>query len=347
MNKNNYNNYYLYAVIITSLIVLLLFWFSLFDSFFVYFSLQFLICAIIFLGINLYFLFAKSKKTIPLLNWYEHFIHSHQNEFEEYKNQANEAVKKFITIKVIVLQIYILSMIILLCTFFIQLEFAYDIAEILMLALKFYGFIILEAIAYTFVNLIMHKKYYFCYLDPKNNNKVYLYMTYLLLQIKNVDRIYINYNDFINTSASLTRLMYFNESYEFLTIWKSNLKKMNPLFSFVYIEHCLFDFVMTKKDADVIAAYNDYQINLKKYKKYAKHKNVQKCTHYVEILFAFYNQDYQKVIELSKESDKYFSKDEYRDSYDYILYTSYMHIDKDKAIEFYNPNNLFFQKENV
>ena len=116
-------------------------------------------------------------------------------------------------------------------------------------------------IAYSLVNMLIHKKYYFHYLDPENNNYVYLYMTYLLLQIKNVDKVYLNYNDLINTSASLTRLLYFEDSYEYLMTWRANLKKIHPLYSFLYIEHCLFDFAMLERHEDVLAAYQDYQQN--------------------------------------------------------------------------------------
>ena len=340
-----YKNYYLYSFIITTLLVLLFLIISLFNPYLSYFLAQFFICAVIFLGIEVYFLISKSKKTDSIKLWYENFINKHDNEFEQYIEEAYKATKKFVLIKTLILQIYILSMIIMLCTFFIQLEFTYDIGEILMVSLKFYGYIFVELIAYTFVNVIMHKKYYFQYLDPDNNNYVYLYMTYLLLQVKNVDKIYINYNDLINTSASLTRLLYFEDSYDYLKVWKSNLKKIHPLYSFLYIEHCLFDFVMLDRHEDVIAAYNDYQINLSKHKKHTKNKVIQKCTFYVAVLYAYHNKNYQYVIDLYQNNHKYFTEDEYMDSHNYILYKSYLHIDEQKASEIYNNNqeNPYFK----
>lgn len=349
MHKSKYNNYYLYSTIIAALLVLLFLIISMFNPYLSYFLPQFILCSIIFLTIEFFFAFSKSKKTGSIRLWYEDFMNKHINEFETYKDEANKAVHKYILTKIIVLQIYILSMIVILCTFFIQLEFTYDIGEILILSLKFYGYIFVEVIAYSLVNMLIHKKYYFHYLDPKNNNYVYLYMTYLLLQIKNVDKVYLNYNDLINTSASLTRLLCFEDSYEYLKVWKSNLKKIHPLYSFLYIEHCLFDFVMLDRHEDVNAAYNDYRINLTKYPKQAKNKVIEKCTFYVDLLYAYHNKNYQLVIDLYKNGQKYFSKDEYMDSHNYILYKSYLHIDEQKALELYNNNqdNPFFKKENV
>ena len=349
MSNNKYKNYYLYSSLITSFFVLLLLGISLFDPYLSYYFPQFLLCVIIFLFIDFFFIFYKSKKAQPLLLWFEDFMNKHHNEFEEYTVQADKALHKFVIIKVAVLQIYILSLIMLLCTFFIELEFVYDIGEILLLSLQYYAYIFVTLIAYVVVNSIIHKKFYFSYLEPQNQNHIYLYMAYQLLQIKNVDKVYINYNDFINISASLTRLLYFEESYEFLKIWKSQLKKIHPLYSFIYIEHCLFDFVMLERNEDVLAAYQDYTANLIKHKKYVKNKAIEKCTFYVDILYAYHNKNYQLVIDLAQRGHMYFDKNEYMDSHNYILYKSYLHIDEQKALEILNNNrnNPFFQKENV
>ena len=349
MHKNKYNHYYLYSTIITTFIVVLMFMGCCLNPLFSYFLPQFLLSAFIFLSINVNFIFSKSKKTNALKEWFHSFIDMHKDEFMPYVDEANKAVHKFTLMRVTILQIYIISMIMTLFSFFVELDFAYEITDILLVALQYYAYIILLLFGFIFVNHRMHKKYYFRYLEPNNNNHVYLYMTYLLLQIRNVDKVYLNYNDLINTSASLTRLGYFNESFEFITLWKSQFKKMHPLFTFIYIEHCLFDFVMLKRDDDVVFAYQDYMTNLNKYKKYTKHKTIQYCTYFVDLLYAYHNKNYEHVIALSKDCDKYMKKDDYKDSFNYILYKSYLHIDENKALEIKNnnPNNLFIQKENV
>lgn len=349
MSKTKYNYYYLYSSLITAFLVVLLLIGCAIIPFLSYYLPQLIFCAILFLSIDFYFTFSKSKRSLPLKEWYHSFIEAHKDEFQPYIKEANKAVHHFIIMRVFILQIYIVSMILVLWSFFIELDFVYHLSDILFVALRYYAYIILLLFGFVFVNQRIHKKYYFRYLEPDNKNYIYLYMTYQLLQLKNVDKVYINYNDFINTSASLTRLLYFEDSFHFITLWKSNLKKMHPLFSFVYIEHCLFDFVMLERHDDVMMAYQDYSTNLSKYKKYTKHKIIQYCTYFVNLLYAYHTQNYEQVIELSQQSDQYLKANDYKDSYIYILYKSYLHIDENKALEIKNsnPDNLFIQKENV
>ena len=150
MLKSKYDHYYLYSTLISAFIVVTILISCSLNSFLSYFLPQFVLCTIIFLSIDMYFILIKSKKTIPLKEWYQSFVNNHKDEFAPYIKEANKAVHKFILLRISVLQIYMTSMILVLCTFFVELDFAYEITDILLVALQYYAYITLLLFGFIF-----------------------------------------------------------------------------------------------------------------------------------------------------------------------------------------------------
>ena len=314
------------------------------DIFFNLFYLGFpisLLCII--LGIEWYSVLFQSKNSLPIRQYLEQLIQKHTQEFEPYHQVAQNAFMKYATTKGITTIIYYFLLNVCLMAF-IYFLFIKDSPLLLTLLITYLFIFVIVLVRNIFCIYILNKKYYFCYIEPQNQGFIYILMTYYLLQVNVSEEVLVPYFDLANISATLSRELYFEEGYEYIQLWKKNLKKFPPIYQFLYIEHCIAHLSMLDRHNEVELAYQDYLATQNKHSLLKKNKNVIKMTYCVSLSYAYSKQDWQTIIDLEKNYYQYFDKLQEHDAY--YFYCAYKHIDEEKAHELLQnyPNNKFFKK---
>ena len=168
-----------------------------------------------------------------------------------------------------------------------------------MIFLLFIVCLLIIVFVYAYIYTHIEKTYYQSYLY--HDYKLYIQMTYHLCCIPVFQKAILSYNTLMNVSSALGRLGYPQEAYDFLLIWKQNVKRLPALTKLYYYEHCIAHLAMLQDLEKFEDAYTKFQTLYQSHPRLHQRENIKTLTLIVSLYVAYIHNQPEEVLQLKKQ----------------------------------------------